>query len=161
MKAYRPPFLIYSIMVTIEFFTYTGHADTVNKQLSGGVSVSGLLRDSFDILNPIITVRSKTNITANYCYIPVFGRYYFIEGVRVESNDKYEIRLSVDVLKTYETEILNATGTATERDGANKYSSNRNGVYDVRPHFEKVAFPNTGLLSEEGSIIMVTLKGEI
>ena len=147
-------------MVTIEFFTYTGHADTVNKQLSGGVSVSGLLRSSFDILTPIITVRSNTNITANYCYIPAFGRYYFIEGVQIESNDKYEMRLSVDVLKTYETEILNATGTVTEREGANPYSSNRNGIHDVRPQFEKVTFPNTGLLSEQGSIIMVTLKGD-
>lgn len=146
-------------MVTIEFYTYTGHADTVNKQLSDGFSVSGLLRDSFDILNPILNVRSKTNITANYCYIPLFGRYYFIDGVQIESNDKYEIRLSVDVLKTYETEILNATGTVTERDGANPYTSNRKGVYDVRPNFEKVVFPNTGLLSEQGSIIMVTLKG--
>ena len=147
-------------MVTIEFFTYTGHADTVNKQLSDGVSVSGLLRSSFDILTPILTVRSNTNITANYCYIPLLGRYYFIGGIQIESSDTYEIRLSVDVLKTYETEILNATGTATERDGANPYSSNRNGVHDVRPQFEKVAFPNTGLLSEQGSIIMVTLKGD-
>lgn len=146
-------------MVTIEFFTYTGHADTVNKQLSDGFSVSGVLRDSFDILNPILNVRSKTNITANYCYIPLLGRYYFIDGIQIESNDKYEIRLSVDVLKTYETEILNATGTVTERDGANPYTSNRKGVYDVRPNFEKVVFPNTGLLSEQGSIIMVTLKG--
>lgn len=146
-------------MVTIEFFTYTGHADTVNKQLSDGFSVSGVLRESFDILNPILNVRSQTNITANYCYIPLLGRYYFIDGVQIESNNKYEIRLSVDVLKTYETEILNATGTVTERDGANPYTSNRKGVYDVRPNFEKVGFPNTGLLSEQGSIIMVTLKG--
>ena len=147
-------------MTTINFYSYNGHLNTVNKQLGEFTAIEGDLRQTFDVLRPTVTLRKQPRPTFNYCFIPDFGRYYFVDRVSFEGNNSYELVLRVDVLKTYETQIMAATGRTSEADNPNPYISNRNGIYDVRPHFEKVSFPNTGLLSEQGSIIMVTLKGD-
>ena len=82
-----------------------------------------------------------------------------MERVSFEGNNAYELTLRVDVLKTYESEILAATGRVSESDNPDPYISNRETVYKCTPNFEKVPFANTGLLNETGGIIMVTLKG--
>ena len=73
-----------------------------------------------------------------------------MDRVSFEGNNAYELALRVDVLKTYESEILAATGRVTESDNPDPYISN----------FEKVPFANTGLFKEDGSIIMITIKGK-
>lgn len=83
-----------------------------------------------------------------------------MERVSFEGNHAYELSLRVDVLKTYESEILAATGRVTESDNPDPYISNRESVYNRTPNFEKVAFANTGLFKEDGSIIMITIKGK-
>lgn len=82
-----------------------------------------------------------------------------MERVSFEGNNAYELALRIDVLKTYESEILAATGRVSESDTPNPYISNRETVYNRTPNFEKVPFTETGLLNENGGIIMVTLKG--
>jgi hypothetical protein len=146
-------------MTTINFYSYNGHPNTVNKQLGEFTAIEGDLRQTFDVLRPTVTLRKQPRPTFNYCYIPDLGRYYFVERVSFEGNNAYELVLRVDVLKTYESEILAATGRVTESDNPDPYISNRETVYNRTPNFEKVPFANTGLLNEAGGIIMVTLKG--
>ena len=147
-------------MLEIQLYNYTGHPDTVNKVLQNPVKLTGAFQNIANMVYPVFTVRTSTPITANYAYIPEFGRYYFIDDIRVITGDKTEIRLSVDVLKTYETEVLTAVGTLNESDTPNPFASNRNNVYNVKPKFQKIDFPNTGLFNADGVIIMVTIKGK-
>jgi hypothetical protein len=146
-------------MVTIQLYKYEGNKDTVNKELTPTISLSGTLKDYFNTLNPDVTVRSKTKINGNYCYIDVFDRYYFINDVIYKDNNAVEIVLAIDVLKTYESAILDATATNVYKDGANKFISNRTTTRIVTPIIEKLDFSNTGLFDETGNIIMVTIKG--
>lgn len=146
-------------MTTINFYSYNGHPNTVRKQLNEFVAIEGDLRQTFDVLHPTVVIRKQPRPTFNYCYIPSLGRYYFIERVSFEGNNAYKLSLSVDVLKTYESEILAATGRIAESEHPDPYISNRETVYKRTPNFEKVSFTETGLLNEDGSIIMVTLKG--
>lgn len=146
-------------MTTINFYSYNGHPNTVNKQLGEFTAIEGDLRQTFDVLRPTVTLRKQPRPTFNYCYIPDLGRYYFVDSVSFEGNNAYELALRVDVLKTYETEILAATGRVSESDNPDPYISNRETIYKRTPNFEKVPFANTGLLNETGGIIMVTLKG--
>lgn len=147
-------------MITVNLYQYSGHSDTINKQLGDAIAIAGLLRDSSDILHLSVIIRGKAPIIANYAEIPAFGRFYFLDSVNVLTTDKTELRLRCDVLKTYENDILNATATATESDTPNPYISTRQNVYDMMPNFERRNFPVTGLFNDEGSIIMVTIKGE-
>lgn len=158
VKAHRTAFFL-TDMTTINFYSYNGHPNTVNKQLGDFTAIEGDLRQTFDVLRPTVTLRKQPRPTFNYCYIPSLGRYYFVERVSFEGNNAYELSLRVDVLKTYETEILAATGRVSESDNPDPYISNRETVYKRTPNFEKVPFANTGLLNETGGIIMVTLKG--
>ena len=159
LKAHRTAFFL-SDMTTINFYSYNGHPNTVNKQLGEFTAIEGDLRQTFDVLRPTVTLRKQPRPTFNYCYIPDLGRYYFVDRVSFEGNNAYELALRVDVLKTYESEILAATGRVSESDNPDPYISNRETVYKRTPNFEKVPFANTGLLNETGGIIMVTLKGD-
>lgn len=156
--AHRTAFFL-SCMITINFYNYNGHPNTVNKQLGEFTAIEGDLRQDFDILRPVLTLRKSPLPVWNYCYISALRRYYFVDSITYTGNNAYEIALRVDVLKTYENEILAATGRVSEADNPNPYISNRETVYNRQPNFEKVPFTNTGLLNENGGIIMVTLKG--
>ncbi|UWI20464.1 MAG: major tail protein [Bacteriophage sp.] len=158
VKAHRTAFF-FTDMTEINFYQYNGHPNTVNKQLGEYTAMQGDLRQTFDVLRPTVTLRKQPRPTFNYCYIPSFGRYYFVERVSFEGNNAYEISLRVDVLKTYETHIMEATGRVSEADNPDPYISTRETVYNRKPNFEKVPFTETGLLNETGGIIMVTLKG--
>lgn len=146
-------------MTTINFYSYNGHPNTVNKQLGEFTAIDGDLRQTFDVLRPTVTLRKHHLPTFNYCYIPDLGRYYFVDRVSFEGNNAYELALRVDVLKTYETQILAATGRVSESDNPDPYISNRESVFDRRAKFEKVEFENKNVFNSDGSIIMVTIKG--
>ena len=146
-------------MVTINFYSYNGHPDTVNKVLGSPTPIDGALRQDFDILHPVLTLKKTPLPAFNYCYVQALGRYYFVDRVEYVGNNTYEIALRIDVLKTYESEILAATGRVSESDNPDPYISNRESVFDRRAKFEKVEFENKDVFNADGSIIMVTIKG--
>lgn len=147
-------------METITFYNYDGHPNTVNKVLNEPHEFNGSLRQTLDVLRPQLSITALYRPTYNYCYIPSLNRYYFVTGIEFAGNKKYDLSLQVDVLKTYESEIMNATATVQESDTPQPYVSTRRSVYDRRPNFEQLDFPTKGLFNDEGSIVMVTIKGK-
>lgn len=143
----------------LTLYKYAGRPEQINKVLENGNTLSGVLRNDFNFLNPEISIRSSQPVTENYCYIPDFKRYYFISGIIQRNKNEYEISLSVDVLMTYKSAILAATGTVTESANGDKFVSVRDVIYNKTPTLEKVAFPEQPL-NNDGKIIMITLKGD-
>lgn len=84
-------------------------ANFVNKLLDTISTVTGYLRDSTSILDPIVTIETDVpaNIISatNYVYIQEFGRYYYVVNITSDVTGLWEIELHVDVLKTYATQI--------------------------------------------------------
>lgn len=146
-------------MIDVNFYNYSGKNNIVNKSLPTATVISGLLYDRFNVLNPTLTIRTQTTFNYNYCYIAALNRYYFVDKVEIVDNQKTEVYLSVDVLKSYETEILAANGTITARENANKFISNREVIFNRVPKFNKIDFSVNAPFDENGSIIMVTIKG--
>ena len=146
-------------MVSVNFYNYKGDIRVINKTLPTPVNIPCELRKSFNVLTPTLLVRRTTPPNFNYCNIDSLGRFYSITDVKFIGNFTYEISLKVDVLKTYETAILQTKARVTETDNANPYISNRENVFNRVPNIEKVEFPNKQLLDENGQIVMVTLKG--
>ena len=146
-------------MIKVTLYNYNGNRNTVNKKLVDGVECIGAIRDETNVLYPVLAIRVHDVINVNYCYIPTLNRYYFIDSITYLSSDKATLKLSVDVLKSYETEILQATATVTQTDKPDKYSSNRETIYNRKPNFEKIEFPNKNLFNDTGTMIMITIKG--
>ena len=67
------------------------------------VSANGVNTD-FGVTRPIITIAG--NISGyNYAGIPDFGRYYFIDDIKVVRNGITQMTLRVDVLMSYSSAI--------------------------------------------------------
>lgn len=147
-------------MIKIKTFNYDGKPNEVNKTLQENSEYTGLLNASFNVLAPVIRFRTRTPVTFNYVYIESLNRYYFVSEL-TQDGDLCTVRLRVDVLQTYKEKILASSATLTKGENVNKYLSNRSNVVDVRPNIRKLDFPNKELINETGSIIMVTIKGNV
>jgi len=147
-------------MIKIKTFVYDGKPNEVNKNLQVNEEYTGIINATFNVLTPVVRFRTRTPVTFNYVYIESLNRYYFVSE-KQQDGDICTVRLRVDVLFTYKDIILNSSATLVKGDNVNKFVSNRNNVYDVRPKTKKINFPNTGLLNETGTVVMVTLKGNV
>lgn len=147
-------------MIKIKTFIYDGKPNAVNKTLQANEEYTGLLNATFNVLTPVVRFRTRTPVSFNYVFIESLNRYYFVSELN-QDGDICTVHLRVDVLQTYKEKILASSATLTKGNNINKFISNRNNVYDVRPKTKKINFPNTGLLNETGTVIMITLKGNV
>lgn len=147
-------------MIKIKTFIYDGKPNTVNKTLQENEEYTGVLNATFNVLTPVVRFRTRTPVSFNYVYIESLNRYYFVSEL-TQDGDLCTVRLRVDVLQTYKEKILASSATLTKGENVNKYLSNRSNVVDVRPNIRKLDFPNKELINETGSIIMVTIKGNV
>lgn len=147
-------------MIKIKTFNFDGKPNAVNKTLQENSEYTGLLNASFNVLTPVVRFRTRTPVTFNYVYIESLNRYYFVKEL-TQDGDVCTVHLRIDVLQTYREKILESRATLTKSENGNRYLSNRSNVVDVRPNFRKLDFPNKELINETGSIIMVTIKGNV
>ena len=147
-------------MIKIKTFVYDGEPNRVNKTLQENEEYTGVLNVTFNVLTPVVRFRTRTPVSFNYVYIESLNRYYFVSEL-TQDGDLCTVRLRVDVLQTYKEKILASSATLTKGENVNKYLSNRSNVVDVRPNIRKLDFPNKELINETGSIIMVTIKGNV
>lgn len=139
----------------IQFYRYNGERNKVNKVLGDPVTITGKISD-MDFFNPVICVRGEVK-GFTMCYVESIGRYFFIDSVRFDG-DKAYLTLSCDELTTFKEQILEATGEIYATDTPNKYDGDYKPVCDVRTQKQKIPFPQNEL-SEDGSIVMITIKG--
>lgn len=79
----------------------------VNKSPTQVGVLEGVLRAPTSIINPVISIEYANPVGFNYIYIQEFGRYYFVNGISIESDKLIVVSAHVDVLKTYATAIAN------------------------------------------------------
>ena len=139
----------------ILFYKYNGERNKINKVLGDPVTISGKISE-MDFFNPVICVRGEVN-GFTMCYVESIGRYFFIDSVRYDG-DKAYLTLSCDELTTFKEQILEATGEIYATDTPTKYDGDYKPVCDVRTQKQKIPFPENEL-SEDGSIVMITIKG--
>lgn len=148
-------------MVTIVFYNNTAGTNVLDKTsyLNELQTVNGLMYDTFNLINTTLLVRYFNN-NSNYCFIRELNKYFFIENVEIVDNTKVKLTLKLDVLQTYNDEIKELYVTISERETANDYINKRSVIYDIRPNFDKIDFPNQKIFNENGQIIMITIKGD-
>lgn len=73
-------------------------------------TISGTLREETSVTEPVITISYTVFPKVNYAYIEEFGRYYFVDEIESVSIGLWDLHLSVDVLMTYKTPLLECYG---------------------------------------------------
>lgn len=149
-------------MIDIKTYKYTSDRNRVDKTdlLTATGDYTGVLNASFDILHPVVRFRVDTPVNFNYAQIPVLGdRFYFVDTIKQDGNVCI-VSFSVDVLHTYRNMIKKLSGTLTQGEDTDKFVSSRDIVYDTRTINKFLWFPNSDILNGDGTITMVTLKGD-
>lgn len=124
---------------------------------------AGTIRGESSILKPSITIQAGNIVGFNYCYIPDFGRYYFIQDVVSLRVNVWELMLTVDVLMSHKSEILNSpatvAGMTSYLNGVNKYVNSDVWGTLCKDFTDIIPFQN-GLL-DDGEYILITAGGGV
>lgn len=116
--------------------------NVIGKTLGTGTDYNIVLKDRQTIDDLVIDVFTNNSLVAfNYCYIPTFSRYYFVNDVEIFPNNIYRLHLHIDVLETYKDDILKITGN----------------VYNATTSYNKISSNVT--LPDTANLILVTVGG--
>lgn len=142
----------------IEFYNNLSDPDTLEKNISKIDELSGTLRDECDVENPVIMIEHSGMVFANYCYIPDFGRYYYIENQTIVRNNIVRLALKVDVLYTYKEQIkaliIIINNSSSNNDN---YLSSELWVAKVKSSTDVINFPSG--FNDNGEFILITAGG--
>ena len=143
--------------MTVIFYKYNDIKNKINKTLSGGLTVNDvIMHNDFDITSfELLIKNSDFNSEYNYCYIQDLGRYYFIDSVEKMNGTIYKIRVSVDVLKSFSSQIenINAIITKSENPDDNFVDCEKSENYTSE------VINLTDNFNHNGNLILVTSLG--
>lgn len=144
--------------MNIIFYTNNSDDDTINKALTQTTTLTGSLKDNCSIENPEITIENSGMINGNYCYIPEFSRYYFIDNQTILSNNRVRLSMSVDVLESFKTNILSLSAIIENSTTNNdKYITSSLWVARQKTVSDVINFPYG--LNNTGEFILITAGG--
>ena len=116
----------------LKLYNTSDSNNAVGKTLIDEETFNITFKERFDIINPIIRLKSDAPILKNYAYIPEFNRYYFITSIQIQPNKIYELFLECDVLESFKDDILQATGLITRSVDGNPYFDGGDYLAEVR-----------------------------
>lgn len=91
---------------TISLFKTASENNRVVKVLTNESPMYGEFRQQTSVLSPKIQIETNVNIVLyNYCYIPVFKRYYYIVDITSVRMNVWEVSMRCDVLMSYSAQI--------------------------------------------------------
>ena len=130
------------------------------KDLTDGITLTGTLRGQSSIMSPSLQIQDIAVIGYNYCYIPDFGRWYYINGINALRANLFELSLGVDVLMTYANAIRNNSAIvdkAQPQYAAMPYINDGSFVSTNKMEQTVINFSNG--FNDEGEFILITAGG--
>ena len=146
--------------MVIDLYINSSENNRVNKVLWDKFELKGTLRGETNVINPEILIEHANPTGYNYAYIPEFNRYYFINEFTAVRNGLWRVRLAVDVLETYKTQIklMPAIIDKQQNKGnSNLYLNDGSYVIDSRSYNTILNF--SGGFNNGGKFILITAGG--
>ena len=143
--------------MTVIFYTYNGIKNKINKTLSSGLTLNDvIIQNDFDITNfDLLIKNSNFNLEYNYCFIPDLNRYYFIENIEKMNGSIYKIRITVDVLKSFSSQIENINAIITKSENPDNNFVN----CEKSENYTSEVINLTDNFNHSGNLILVTSLG--
>lgn len=132
--------------MNIQLFSTGDDIRKINKTLTAITETvpCNVKDDDFSIITPKVILKYAAEyLTANYCYIPEFARYYFITDISMLTGGMCELTLTLDVLYTYREQITGLQVTAARSSNKyNRYLNDNQQVTTSNPINQIKKFPN-------------------
>ena len=143
--------------MTVIFYKYDGIRNKINKTLSNGLTINDvIIQNDFDITAFELLIKNNNfSSEYNYCYIQDLGRYYFIDSVERMNGTIYKIRLSVDVLKSFSSQIENINAIIVKSENPDNNFVN----CVVSENYTSEVIPLNDNFNHNGNLILVTSLG--
>lgn len=130
----------------------------INKTITAGITLSGTLRNSSNVVTPTIIINIENPTIYNYAYIPEFKRYYFITDYISVRKGIWQLNLKSDVLMSFKDSILASRVLVNKSESnGNNYLSGSNWVSNCKAKTDIISF--SGGLLNDGQYILITAGG--
>ena len=157
--------------MNITLYNNTSDNRALTKSLTEIKTISVRLKDDTNIMRPVIELDSA-NLppAANYCYIPSFSRYYYINQQGIAIGRDLMLTLDVDVLMSFSSTIKNAQVVANRTSNKfNRYISDnipvltkQNIIFKALTPFQGIyAFDSAAITAETPCILLTVTKGGV
>ena len=138
--------------------------NVINKKLESEKNLgdSCILADNTSVTRPTVIIGRIASLDTisdfNYAYIPQCHRYYYINDIIALSGGRVKLLLSVDVLKTYASDILASTQLLTRQKNQGKmYLANADWTVDERTYLRSQYFNENHFSSQNDSFVLITV----
>lgn len=101
----------------VKLYKNTSDNNVVNKSISGEIVFNNVnCHTNKEVVSPSFSFVSTTDLTDyNYCYIPKFKRYYYL-NISVGINSVYNCFCTVDTLMSFKDYLLSQKATITRNE---------------------------------------------
>ena len=145
----------------IKLYKNLSENNVIGKTLTQIKSVEAQLKNDVSIINPTLVLNYTANILdSNYCFIPKFNRYYFIDEIVPISGDRCIVKCRVDVLESFKEDIKSLTVILDKAQSiykSNKYLDDGSFIVENKDFNTIHNFPNG--FNEEGTFILICAGG--
>ena len=133
--------------------------NVIGKSLAQIKSVECNLKNDVSVINPTL-VLSYTDpiLDSNYCFIPKFNRYYFIDEIIPITADRSIIRCKVDVLESFKNDIKSLTAIINKQETiSDKFIDDGSWIVENKDFLQSYNFSNG--FNDSGEFILITAGG--
>ena len=138
--------------------------NVINKKLVSEKNLgnSCVLGDNTSVTSPTVIIGGITSLDSisdyNYAYIPQCHRYYYINDIIALSGGRVKLILSVDVLMSFKTDILNSTQLVTRQKNKGKmYLADVDWTVDGRTYLRSHYFSENHFAPQNDSFVLITV----
>ena len=145
----------------IKLYKNLSENNVIGKTLTQIKSVEANLKNDVSVINPTLVLNYTANILdSNYCFIPKFNRYYFIDEIVPITGDRCIVKCRVDVLESFKEDIKSLTVILDKTQSiykSNKYLDDGSFVVENKDFNAIYNFPNG--FNDEGTFILICAGG--
>lgn len=145
----------------IKLYKNLSENNVIGKTLTQIKSVEANLKNDVSVINPTFILYYTDNILqSNYCFIPKFNRYYFIDEIVPITGDRCIVKCRVDVLESFKDDIKSLTVILDKSQSiykSNKYLDDGSFIVENKDFNTIHNFPNG--FNDEGTFILICAGG--
>ena len=138
--------------------------NVINKKLVSEKNLGNncILSDNTSVTSPAVIIGGVKSLDTisdyNYTYIPQCHRYYYINDIIALSGGRVKLLLSVDVLMSFKTDILNSTQLVTRQKNQGKmYLANAEWTIDGRTYLRSQYFNENHFDTQNDTFVLITV----